>query len=174
MRTVEISFKPYFICEYSFDGSIINYQRKYLTVFDYQGYILNRDRRADGTRTPLDVMYEVFRPFRIRNFLVNYDTVPYITFDVEIIIDETFTERVLNIGNGREEDKIRNYFIEKYSEYIQDNYGTVTLSENVKNNLENITRLLFSWIDEAGDGDYITKIYIGNTFYGIREFHHYD
>ena len=80
----------------------------------------------------------------------------------------------MNIGIGREENKIRNYFIEKYSEYIQDNYGTVTLSENVKNNLENITRLLFSWIDEAGDGDYITKIYIGNTFYEIREFHNYE
>ena len=79
MRTVEISFKPYFICEYSFDGTIINYQRKYLTVFDYQGYILNRDRRGDRTRSPMDLMFEIFRPFRIRSFLVNYDTMPYMT-----------------------------------------------------------------------------------------------
>lgn len=174
MRTVEIRFKPYFICDYSSNGNVINYQRKYLTVFDYQGYILNRDRRGDIQGTPLDAMVDIFRPFEVRNIMVDYDTLPYISYDVEIVIDETFTERVLNIGNGREEDKIRNYFIEKYSEYIQDNYGTVSLSENAKNNIENITRLLFSWRDDVGDIENITNIYIGNTFYEIREFHHYE
>ena len=70
---------------------------------------------------------------------------------------------------------MRNYFINKYSEYVNDNYGVVTLSENVKNNFQNIIKLLFSWIEDNGDEENdITDIYLCATFERILNFHNYE
>lgn len=176
MRTVTISFKPYMVCEYKHNGRIITNQKKYLTVFDYQGYICNRNRDIDVPhRTPTDVIHSIFEPFEIHNLYVVYETLPYITIDIEIVIDDNFNNIVLNNNNENEEDKIRNYFINKYSEYVNDNYGVVTLSENVKNNFQNIIKLLFSWIEDNGDGENdITDIYLCVTFKRILNFHNYE
>lgn len=176
MRTVTISFKPYMICEYKHGERTIINQKKYLTVFDYQGYICNRNRDLDiPRRIPIDVIHSIFEPFEINNLYVIYDTLPYISIEVEIIINDIFNEIILNNGIGNEEDIIKNYFINKYSKYINDNYGVVTLSENIKNKMQNIMKLLFSWIEENGDEeDDVTRIYLCATFEKILNFHDYE
>lgn len=175
MRTVTISFKPYMVCEYKHNGRIVTNQKKYLTIFDYQGYICNRNREIDvPQRIPINVIRSIFEPFEIHNLYVVYETLPYITIDIELVIDDNFNDIILNNNNDNEEDKIRNYFINKYSEYINDNYGVVTLSENVKNNFQNIIKLLFSWIEDNGDENDITDIYLGVTFERILNFHNYE
>ena len=174
MRTVEIRFKPYFIQTYKVNGEIKTYQRKYLTVFDYQGFIMNRDRDGDIHGTPLDAMMRLFRSFEIRNVLVDYETLPYISMDIEFIINDEFRDSILNLGIGRDEDKIRNYFIEKYSEYIEDQYGRVTLSEHVKNNIQQITSRLYYWRDDVGDIINLTEIRFGATFEMVRGFSNFN
>lgn len=176
MRTVTISFKPYMICEYKHGGRTVINQRKYLTVFDYQGYICNRNREIDvPQRIPINVIRSIFEPFEINSLYVKYETLPYISIEVEIIINDNFNDIILNNNIENEEDIIRNYFINKYSEYINDNYGVVTLSENIKNNIQNIVKLLFSCIEDNGNEENdITDIYLGVTFERILNFHNYE